>query len=70
VVVFGRRNSAVRDPVENIGVRTIEQRLVTIELRFVKAGQMLIGETAEDQIALARAAMPGTKQQPLAANLG
>jgi hypothetical protein len=29
---------------------------------------MLIGKAAEDQIGLARAAMPGSEQQPLSAN--
>jgi hypothetical protein len=29
---------------------------------------MSIGETAEDQVALARPAVPGAEQEPLAAN--
>jgi len=29
---------------------------------------MSIGETAEDQVALSRSAVPGAEQQPLAAN--
>jgi hypothetical protein len=31
---------------------------------------MLIGKAAEDQIGITRAAVPGSEQQPLAANLG
>jgi hypothetical protein len=39
-----------------------------VELRLVKPGEMSVGEAAEDQVALARPAVPGTEQQPLAAN--
>ena len=42
----------------------------TIELRLVKPDQVGIGEASKDQVAFARAAMPGSEQQPLAANLG
>ena len=70
MVVFGGRRGAAGDPVEDVGVGAVEEGLVAIELRLVKPGEMSVGETAEDQVALARAAMPGTEQQPLAANLG
>ena len=70
VVVFGRRGRAPRDPVEDIRVGAIEQRLVAVKLTLVKSGQVRIGEAAENQITLARPAMPGSKQQALAANLG
>ncbi len=68
MVVFGGRRGAAGDPIEDVGVGAVEQRLVTVELRLVKPGEMSIGETAEDQVALARAAVPGAEQQPLAAN--
>ena len=70
VVVFGGRRGAAGDPVEDVGVGAVEQRLVAVELRLVKPGEMRIGKAAEDQVALARAAVPGAEQQPLAANLG
>ena len=70
VVVFGGRAGAAGNPIEDVGVGTLEESLVAIELAFVEAGEMRVGETAEDQIALARAAVPGTEQQPLASDLG
>jgi len=70
VVVFEGRRGAAGDPIEDVGVGALEQRLVTVELRLVKPGEMSIGETAKDQVALARAAVPGAEQQPLAENPG
>ena len=70
MILLGRRKGAAGDPIEDVGVGAVEQRLVTVELRLVKPGEMRIGEAAEDQIALARPAVPGAEQQPLAANLG
>ena len=70
VVVFGRRRGAAGDPVEDVGVGAVEQRLVAVELSLVEPGEMRVGKAAEDQVALARAAVPGTERQPLAANLG
>src|ERR1700719_1001836 len=52
VVVFGGRRGAAGDPIEDVGVGAVEQRLVAVELRLVKASQMGIGEAAEDQVAL------------------
>ncbi len=70
VVVFGGRRGAAGDPIEDVGVGAVEQRLVAVELGLVKPGQMGVREAAEDQVALSRAAAPGTEQQPLAANFG
>ncbi len=70
MVVFGGRRGAAGDPIEDVGVGAVEEGLVAVELRLVKSGEVSVGEAAEDQVALARAAMPGTEQQPLAANLG
>ena len=53
--------SSARDPVENIGVGTLEQCLVAVELSLVKPGQMRVGKSAEDQVALAGPAVPGTE---------
>ena len=68
VVVFGGRRGAAGHPIEDVGVGAVEQRLVAVELGSIKSGEMSIGETAEDQVALARPAVPGAEQQPLAAN--
>ena len=56
--MLGRGEGAPGNPVEEIGVGAFEQRLVAIELAVVEAGKMGIGKPAEDQIALASAAMP------------
>jgi hypothetical protein len=69
VVMLRRRRNPAGDPVENVGVGAVEQGLVVVELTVVKHGQMRIGKAAEDQVALPRPAVPGTEQQPLAANL-
>ena len=60
VVLRGQLGSA-RDPVENVGIGTVEQCLVAVELRLVKPRQMRIGKSAEDQVALLRPAVPGTE---------
>ena len=70
VVVFGGRRGAAGDPIEDVGVGAVEEGLVAVEQRLVKPGEVSVGEAAEDQVALARAAVPGTEQQPLAANFG
>ncbi len=68
VVVLGGRRGAAGNPIEYVGVGAVEERLIVVELRRVKPSKVSVGETAEDQVALARAAVPGTKQQALAAN--
>ena len=67
--MLGRRDGAAGDPVEEIGVGAFEQCLVAVELVLVQAGEVRIGKAAEDQIALPRAAMPGTEREPLAAEV-
>src|SRR5258707_8401770 len=44
VIVFGRRASPGIDPVEQLGVGAFEQRLESVELRRVEAGEMGVGE--------------------------
>jgi hypothetical protein len=70
VVEFGRRDGAAADPVEDIGIGAVEQRFVKVEPGLVEAGEILVGEAAKDQIALAGAAVPRAKQEPLATNVG
>jgi len=48
------------------GLKLSDPKNNTFDLK--PADDLSVGETAEDQVALARAAMPGTEQQPLAAN--
>ena len=61
---------AAADPIEQIGVGAFEQRLVAVELGHVEPGEMGLGKAAENQVALARAAVPGPEQQALAADVG
>ena len=68
VVVFGRRRGAVRHPIEDVGIGAVEQGLVAVELSRVEARKMGVSKAAEDQVGLARAAVPGSEQQPLAAD--
>ena len=70
MVMLERRGSAAGDPVEKIGVRAFEQRLVAVELAVVEAGKMRIRKAAEDQVALSRPAVPGTEREPFAADVG
>jgi len=70
VVVFGGRRGSAGDPIEDVGIGAVEQRLVAVELRLGKPGEMRIGEAPEDKVALARPAVPGAEQQSFAANLG
>ncbi len=65
-----RRRRAAADPVEQVGVIAFEQRLVAVELAGVEAAEVSLGEPAENEVALSRAAMPGPEQEALAANVG
>ena len=69
VVMLGRRLCAAGDPVKKVGIGTFQQGLVAVELAVVKAAEMRVGKAAEDQVALPRAAMPGTEREPLPANV-
>ena len=63
------RGGAPTDPVKQVGVGAFQQHLVTIELGTIETGEMGFGKAAEDEIALARPAMPGTEQKALAADV-
>ena len=61
----GRRSSrTVRRRGSRAAIRNRSSRVL------VEPGEMRLGERAEDQVGLARAAVPGAEQQPLAANIG
>ena len=68
MVVGRRRRGAPDRPIPEVGVGAIEQRLEAVELRRVEIVQACVGEPAEQQIGLARAAMPAPVAQALAAN--
>jgi len=70
MVVFGGWGGAAGHPVEDVGIGAVEERLVAVELRLVKPGEIRIGKPTEDQVTLPCPPVPGTEQQPLAANLG
>ncbi len=55
------------DPVEQIGVIAFEQRLVAVELAVVEIGEIGLGKTTENKIALARAAVPRPEQEAFTA---
>src|SRR4051812_376445 len=58
MVVSGWRRTATEDPVQQIGIRAIEQSFEPAELGGVETGQGCVRERAEDEIALLGAAMP------------
>ena len=68
--MLGRRGGAAGDPVEKISIAAFEQCLVAVKLAIVEAGKVGIGKVPENQVALPRAAMPGTEREPLAAGVG
>jgi len=69
VVMFRRRITDAEDPVEQIGVRAIEQRLEPPELIAIQGPEGGLGERAENEVAFLRAAMPAPEQKPSAANI-
>ena len=69
MVMLGRWRCAASNPVEKVGVRAFEQRLVAVELAAVETGKMGIGKATENQVGLPRAPMPGTEREPLAADI-
>ena len=69
MVMLRRRGCATGDPIEEIGVGAFEQRLVAVELAIIELGKVGVGETAENEVALPRPAMPGTEREPLAADV-
>ena len=61
-----RRRGLARDGSVQIEIVDFDQALQIIDLALAKLGNMGIGETADNQIHLARAAMPAAITQPLA----
>lgn len=64
VVMFRRRRTNAEDPVEEIRVVAIQQRVEPVELGTVQALKKLVGEHAENEVAFLRSAMPASERQP------
>jgi hypothetical protein len=69
MIVFGRWIADTEYPVKQVGVGAIEQRLEPSELIAVQAFEGVLGERAEDEVALLRPAMPASKQEAPAADI-
>ena len=69
VIMFRRRRDADHDPVEQVGISTIEQSFEPLDLRDVEVSQMGLGKSAKYEIALLRSAIPAPEQQPPAADV-
>jgi len=68
VVLFGC-SEAANDPVEQVGIGTLEQSLETVELCAVEVCDMGDATTAENDVALLRPAVPAPEQQPPASDI-
>jgi hypothetical protein len=69
MIVFGRWIADTEYPVKQVGVGAIEQRLESPELIAVQGLEGVLGERAEDEVALLRPAMPASKQEAPAADI-
>jgi hypothetical protein len=69
VVMFWRRITDAEYPVEQIGVRAIEQRLESPELITVQGLEGVLGERAENEVAFLGPPMPAPKQEAPAADI-
>ncbi len=58
MIVLCRRRRPAADPVKQIGVTAFEQPFITVELAGIEAIKMRLGETAKNQVTLARSTMP------------
>ena len=68
MIMFWRRIVDAEYPVKQVGVIAIEQRLESPELTAVQSPEGVLGERAEDEVALLRPAMPAPKQEAPAAD--
>ena len=62
MIVFRRRITDAEDPVKQVGVGAIEQRLEAPELTAVQSLEGALSERAENEVAFLRPAMPAPKQ--------
>ena len=63
VIVLRRRIADAEYPIEQIGVRAIEQRLELPELIAVQGFEEALGERAKNEVTFLRPAMPAPKQE-------
>jgi hypothetical protein len=69
VIMLWRRRAAAEDPIEKLGVGTVEQRFEPVELDPVQAPDGRLRERAEDEVTLLGPTMPASEQQPPAADI-
>ena len=62
MIVFRRWIADAEDPVKQVGVGAIEQRLEAPELTAIQSLEAPLSERAENQVAFLRPAMPAPKQ--------
>jgi hypothetical protein len=70
VVIFFRWCEAADDPIEQIGIGSIEQGFEPVELVRVKPREVSLRERAENKVAFLRAPVPAPEQEPLVADIG
>jgi hypothetical protein len=69
VIMFRRWIADAEDPVEQIRVRAIEQRLEPPDLVAVQGLEGALGERAENEVTFLSPAMPAPKQEAPAADI-
>jgi hypothetical protein len=69
MIMFRRRIADAEDPVKQVGVGAIEQRLKSPELIAIQALEGVLGKPAKNEVALLRPAMPAPKQEAPAADI-
>jgi len=69
VIVLGRNRCPCREPRIDVGIAVVQQGFVAVKLCIVEGGDVPVGEAAEQEIGLARAAMPTAEPQPFLADL-
>ena len=69
MLIFLRWRDADHDPVEQIGISTIEQSFESLDLCDVEVSQMSLGKSAKYEIALLCSPMPALEQQPPASEV-
>ncbi len=67
--MFRRHRPATADPVIEVRIAVLQERLEPSELLLRQAGEMACREPAEQEAHLPRPAVPASEQQALAAQL-
>src|SRR5258705_10233942 len=69
MIMFWRRIADAEDPVKQIGIGAIEQRLESPELIAIQGLEGVLSERAENEVAFLRPAVPAPKQKAPAADI-